>query len=177
MDRALALMGLLLSLGGCVVTPAEPGYGYGQPAYPGGEAYYDNSNVYPGYSYNSGSPSLFVEGSAMPLTYYQGGWGYWDRERHWHHAPDQVERSLQRHHAVPPPYAGGPRYEAPPPQRQDWHRSGGGRYGAPPPQPAAPMAMPGPGNGRHEGHRDDHPRDHSGDRQGHDRHCPGDRNC
>jgi hypothetical protein len=198
MKRALALTALLASLGGCVVSPAEPGYGYGQPAYPGGGAYYDDSsNIYPGYAYNNGSPSLIVEGSAMPLTLYEGGWGYWDRGRHWHHAPDQVEHNLEHRHAGgrppgPPPQAGhaeGPRFEGSPSQRQDWHHSdGAGRYGAaPPPRAASPVAMPGPGPGgpdnerRHGDHHDDHQGGHQGDHQGdhqrHDRSCPGDRNC
>lgn len=125
MRHGLALVALLLPLGGCVVPPQPIGYGYGygqpgyaQPGYPAGDY------GYPGYAYNDGSPTLFVEGATVPLIYYGGGWGYWDGYRRWHGAPDRIGRDLDRRHP------GGAGY----------HPWGGGQYGNPQPL--------GPGGGR-----------------------------
>ena len=96
---------LLLPLTGCVVPPQPLGYGYGyaQPGYPGGYAqpgypgaYPQADYGYPGFAYNDGSPTLFVEGAAVPLIFFGGGWGYYDRDRNWHRAPDRVEHGLNQ---------------------------------------------------------------------------------
>ncbi|MFL5256772.1 MAG: hypothetical protein ACJ8AI_28535 [Rhodopila sp.] len=79
MQRDLALMVLLLPLSGCEVPPG-PTYEYGAPEYPPPgyvpDAY--GEAVYPGFSYNNGSP-VITEGSvSMPLVLLGGEWGYYD---------------------------------------------------------------------------------------------------
>jgi hypothetical protein len=114
MRQGLALVALLLPLTGCVAPPPQPvGYGYyAQPGYPGaypqpgypGEydqpgyvgAYAQPDYGYPGFAYNDGSPTLFVEGATVPLIFFGGGWGYYDRDRRWHRAPDRVEHNLSQ---------------------------------------------------------------------------------
>jgi hypothetical protein len=111
MRHGLALVALLLPLGGCVVPPQPVGYGYGypQPGYP------DQDGGYPGYAYNDGSPTLAVEGATVPLIFYGGSWGYWDGSRNWHRAPDRIGRQLEMRHP------GGVGY-------RPW---GGGQFGRP----------------------------------------------
>jgi hypothetical protein len=110
MRRALPLAALLLPLCGCYVPPPDAGYGYAQPGYPppAGYGYAQPGyppptdpygNVFPGYSYNDGAPSLFVEGAAMPLIFLGGGWGYYDGRHEWHRAPDAVGRHLEQQRA------------------------------------------------------------------------------
>jgi hypothetical protein len=115
MRRELALA-VLLPLSGCYIPPSQPavyaqpeyqqpappppGYyppqGYQpQPGYYPVPAYDPYGNVYPGYSYNDGSPTLLVEGSAVPLIFLGGVWGYYDGRHNWHHAPDEVGRHLE----------------------------------------------------------------------------------
>ena len=81
MRIGFALAALLLPLGGCVVPGQPVGYGYAQPEY-----------GYPGYAYNSGSPTLMVEGASVPLIYFGGSWGYYDGYRRFHRAPEGVYR-------------------------------------------------------------------------------------
>jgi hypothetical protein len=94
MRHGLALVALLLPLGGCVVPPQPVGYGYGypQPGYP------DQDGGDPGYAYNDGSPTLAVDGATVPLIFYGGGWGYWDGSHGWHRAPDRIGRQLDMRH-------------------------------------------------------------------------------
>jgi hypothetical protein len=105
MRQGLALVALLLPLTGCVAPPPQPvGYGYyAQPGYPGAYdqpgyvgAYAQPDYGYPGFAYNDGSPTLFVEGATVPLIFFGGGWGYYDRDRRWHRAPDRVEHNLSQ---------------------------------------------------------------------------------
>jgi hypothetical protein len=155
MRRGLVLAALL-PLGGCYVPPqpvtnygyGAPGYpppgyqppGYPQPDYPpGGYAqpgYDPDGNVYPGYSFNDGAPVILEGGASMPLILFGGEWGYYDRDRHFHRAPDQVSRHLQererggwsgrpgdRPHGDFHPQPGGPpRNEAYPQPRFEQHQ-------------------------------------------------------
>lgn len=104
MRSPLAFAVLLLPLAGCVVAPAGPYYA--RPVAPAPVAV-----IYPGYSYNDGSPTLIVEGVTFPLIFYGGGWGYWDRFHRWHRAPEAVWNHLMRLHpggAGYRPWRGGP---------------------------------------------------------------------
>src|SRR3954468_21812178 len=74
--------------------PGYPPPDYPQPGYVP-DAYGDA--VYPGYSYNNGVHTIVEGGMAMPLVLFGGDWGYYDRERHWHRAPDPVVRHLHEH--------------------------------------------------------------------------------
>ncbi len=107
MRRELWIVAALLLLSGCDV-PQDGGYGYDQPSYsPGG--YFPGgypqpgymqpgySGAYPGYSYNDGAPIIVDGGMTAPLVQFGGQWGYYDRDRHWHHAPDRVSRDLDAH--------------------------------------------------------------------------------
>jgi len=136
---------------------AQPGYpppgypppGYPPPGYPA-PASDPYGNFYPGYSDNDGAPTLVVEGTATPLILFGGGWGYWDSDRHWHRAPDQVARHLEQQRAAGaafhpggpgfgqpggrPPPADGPRFFRPP----EPARLGAVPAAGPRPPPAAP---------------------------------------
>jgi hypothetical protein len=118
MRLGLALVALVVPLAGCVVAPGPVApYGYPGPAV-------DAGVVYPGYAYNDGSPTLYVDGVTWPLVFYNGGWGYWGYNG-WVSAPRTV---WDRLHRLYPngrgyrPYGGGP-----------WGRPGGryvpGRFG------------------------------------------------
>ena len=123
MRRVLPLAALLLPLCGCYVPPPNAGYGYAQPGYPPPAGYgyaqpvYPQSgyppptdpygNVYPGYSDNDGAPTLFVEGAAMPLIFFGGGWGYYDGRHEWHRAPDAVGRHLEQQRGAGATFHGG----------------------------------------------------------------------
>ncbi len=156
----LAPLAASLVLSGCYLPPSTPGYGEAQPGYPPGAGYgytapgypppsYDAyGNVYPGYSYNGGSPTLFVDGAVVPLVVVGGGWGYYDTHHDWHRAPDQVSRHLEQQrgagnaafnpgrdsypHGPPPP--GGQPYHGQPYQGQNGSR--------PPGQPPPPAGQP-----------------------------------
>lgn len=122
MRRQIWIAAVFLPLAGCYAPPAGPGYGYSQPAYPqpgypGPEyptgytadgyaapgyapgPYESDAGIYPGYSYNGGQPTYIDGGIAMPLVLFGGEWGYYDHERHWHHAPDRISRDLETRHA------------------------------------------------------------------------------
>jgi hypothetical protein len=108
MRRELWMVTLLLPLSGCYVPPADQGYGYAPaeyypPGYPGGgygpAPYQSAPDIYPGYSYNDGQPTYLDGGMAVPLVLFGGQWGYYDRERRWHHAPDRISRDLEAHRA------------------------------------------------------------------------------
>src|SRR5258708_878251 len=149
MRSPIALMALLLPLSGCVVPPDQVGYGYGYAptGYPG--AYAQPDSGYPGYSYYDGSPTLAVEGATVPLIFYGGNWGYWDRGHNWHHAPDNVAHNMNQRYPGGSGWGGNPAFHpqgGPPP--------GGGFVGhapgGPPPgaafvghAPGAPPPRPG----------------------------------
>lgn len=129
MRHGFVLAALLLPLAGCYLPPqpapsygyGAPGYapqGYGQPGYPppGYPPPGYDTQIYPGYSYNDGAPTLLVEGAAVPLIVVGGELGYYDAHHYWHRAPDPVAHNLAQR------YPGGAAY-----------RPGGGGY--PPPRP------------------------------------------
>lgn len=149
MRYGLTVVALLVPLSGCVVPPEPVGYGYGYPG-PGVAVPYAQPDYgYPGYSYNDGSPTLFVGGATVPLIFYGGSWGYWDQGRRWHRAPDRIERQLEQRHPGGVgyrPWGGGqfgrpegPRFGGQPGgspwvNRPDSQPPGGGfRQGGPPP--------------------------------------------
>jgi len=152
MCRALILAALLLPLAGCYAPPGAYGYGYAQPGYQP-DPYADQQDVYGGYDYNGGSPYMTYEGAQVPLIFFGGSWGFYDRDRHFHRAPEGVERHLQSRHpegAGARPYGGPPAgspwngYPAAP--RPQYHPNANApAYAAPPPRvaaPAAPAAQP-----------------------------------
>ena len=164
MRRGIAWAALLLPLTGCYVPPAgygPGGYSYAPPSYPGaypGAAIgagvgYDTGYSYPGYAYNGGAPTIIVEGASVPLAYYGGGWGYYDRYRRFQRAPDHVWHHLENRHPGGVGFRGygggfiarpdGPRfggYNAP-------HFSGPGRPEYRPNFQPRPGPGPGPGPG------------------------------
>ena len=109
MPRGLWPAVALLALGGCYVPPqttdygSQPAYptaGYPPPQYPPGvypPAPYDPNAAYPGYDYSGGAPTIIEEGAPVPLVLLGGEWGYYDRERHWRRAPDDVRRRFEEH--------------------------------------------------------------------------------
>jgi hypothetical protein len=159
----LALTGLaLLPLAGCVADPYyQGGYAggyYGTPAY-----------GYPQtYGYTDGYPTMVYGGETVVLIPGGGGWGWYDRERHWHSAPPHIEHRLREAHpqGLPPrPEHGG--WGGSPQPRQGW---GGPPPGQPPvhavppshggfaPAAAPPVARSNPPPQRHEERRGDHDR-------------------
>ena len=176
--------------------PEYPRSGYGQPEYPQsdygqpidpGTGYADEAEAYPGYSYNEGSPTLMVEGAALPLIFFGGAWGYHDGYRQFHRAPDRVWRHLETQHprgnglrpysdAAPASRFGGaqqarpewrdrvqPGGFSPQPRTEFRQPSGGAGFGGPGPHGAVPVqaAQPQP---------QPQPRQH----QGGDHRCPHD---
>jgi hypothetical protein len=154
MRRAFALAALLLPLGGCYqeapgpagyAQPGYPpgGYGYAQPGYPppgyppqgyAAPGSYDPSGgIYPGYSDNGGSPTLFVDGAVMPLIFFGGSWGYYDAHREFHRAPDAVGRHLDQQREAGGFHPGGGGFR-PPEGRPPEGRPAAGR----PPEGRAP---------------------------------------
>jgi hypothetical protein len=164
MRRGLWLGSLLLPLTGCYVAPSDPGYGYAQPGYPspppgyplagypppsyppGGyyaPAPYDPyAGGYPGYSCNSGAPTILEGGVAMPLVLFGGEWGFYDRDRHWHRAPEGVSRDLEAHRAGGGQFRPGaaPRAEAYPRSGQPAGQAAYRPAGQPQPSAAPPGA-------------------------------------
>lgn len=143
MRRVLTLAMLLLPLAGCYVPPGGDGYGYAQP-------YGYQPDAYAGYDYNGGSPYMSYEGAEMPLISYGGNWGFYDRERRFHRAPDSVGRNLESRHpqgAEASPYGGrapasgfGGGYQQAPPQPQYRQNTAAPAFTAPP-MPTAPPAV------------------------------------
>jgi|GEM_PF-2812475 len=98
---------MMLPLAGCVPVPGGPGYGgyapapyqggYEQPGYPP-PAYGYQGDAYSGYAYNDGAPYIVEEGVTLPLIFFGGAWGYYDRDRHFRRAPKNVYRDLQARH-------------------------------------------------------------------------------
>jgi len=91
-----------------------PGYppGYPPPGYPpSGEAYVGPD----GLTYVDGYPVTQYEGVPAPFIFLPefGGWGFYDREHHWHGAPPNVRERLEHEHpggrGLPPGgFRGGP---------------------------------------------------------------------
>jgi hypothetical protein len=125
MRYSLALAALLLPLGACVATPQPYGYGYGYGGYP--QPAYADDYSYPGYAYNDGSPTYYVDGATVPLIFFGGSWGYYDGYRRFHRAPDGIERHLELRHpggAGYRPFAGGGGFGRPEGFRQEGFRPG-----------------------------------------------------
>ena len=116
MRGAVGIGMFVLSLGAANAQPPPPGYaypppgypppGYSPPAYPA-PAYPPPAypvdpyaNIYPGYAYNDGAPTLLVAGVVFPLIFVGGAWGYWDGGHHWVRAPDSVYRHLEGRRAA-----------------------------------------------------------------------------
>jgi len=169
MRSGLALAALLLPLSACYVPQpgppayAQPGYpppgyppqgyppqGYAPQGYPPPAGYDAYGNIYPGYNYNNGDPTLFVEGAAVPLIFFGGGWGYWDSRHNWHRAPDAVgrhldqERDAGRFRPRGGEGFGQPRPEGRPPGAPA--SGGGGFFHAT--DPGHPPGAPSPGGGQ-----------------------------
>jgi hypothetical protein len=159
MRQAFVLAALLAPLGGCYVPPQPaPTYGYAAPGYPAPgyqpPGYAPDPyavQAEPGFDYNNGVPVIIEGGATVPLVLLGGEWGYYDRERHWRRAPDQVYRRMEQyqhqgwagHPGAPPPHFEGhppPRYEGRPYEGHPPY--GGGRYGGPPPEAMRPAAAP-----------------------------------
>ena len=126
----------LLPLAACVVQPAPyypPGY-----AYPG--AYPAPGYVYSGegYTYIDGYPAMVVGGETLFLLQLGGAWGYYDRERNWHHAPPRMSERLRVDHP-----------QGLPPRSQ--HQTPGGVNHMPDPRPAG-RPQPGAGQQQYPGH-------------------------
>ena len=142
MRRISILAALLLPLAGCYVPPDGDGaYGYAQPYGPGD---------YSGYQYNDGSPYMNYEGAEVPLIFYGGDWGFYDRDRRFHRAPDDVRRHLEERNprgydARPfggrPPMTGGG-YQQPPPPPQYRPNPVAPAFTAPYARPAPPPFRP-----------------------------------
>lgn len=133
MRQGLAIAALLVPLAGCAYQPGpQPaGWGYAPPApgyvppapgYAPDYGYDPGGELYPGYYYNNGAPSLVIEGNPLPLLFFDGGWGYYDGERRWHRAPERVWRDLDQRH---PRGAGVRPFSAPPLFRQPGFGGGG----------------------------------------------------
>jgi hypothetical protein len=139
--------------------PAYAQPGYAQPGYPppgyAPPPYDPNAAVYPGYSESGGVPVFIDGGIALPLILYGGEWGYWDRDRHWHRAPDPIARHLSErpapgwsgHPGSPPPAAAyaPPRHDEPRPltstatyRAPEPAHPATAPYAAPRPAPASP---------------------------------------
>jgi len=148
MRHRLALVALLLPLSGCYVAPqapvyGQPGYGYAQPGYPQpgypAQPYDPNAGIYPGYSYNDGDPTLYVDGAVMPLVLFGGSWGYYDAQHNWHRAPDAVGRHIEQQRAAGGGFhPGAPQGRAP--QGADPYRGGQSSFRPNEPARAAPAA-------------------------------------
>ena len=148
-SRALAVA--LLPLAGCVVAPEQIGYGYPTPPVQAG-AYAQEQEIYSGYNYNGGMPTIIVEGAAAPLMFYGGAWGYYDQRRQWRRAPEPVWRHLEQRHPsgagmhrghveLPRQPTGGHGYDRSP-RRADWR----GQQNAPRQDWRAPRASTAPHN-------------------------------
>ncbi len=138
-SRALAVV--LLPLAGCVVAPEQVGYGYGYQTAPEPvAAYVPEPEVYPGYNYNQGTPTIVVEGAAVPLVYYSGSWGYYNQRRQWRRAPEPVWRHLEQRY----PAGAGFHHGQVRPQRPPNARPAGYQWQQAPPRQnwQAPRANP-----------------------------------
>jgi hypothetical protein len=167
MRRALWLVSFLLPLGGCYVAPPAPaGYGYAPPGYPPpppplpSDPY---ASAYPGYGYNGGAPVYYDAGIAVPLVLFGGAWGYYDRDHHWHRAPEGISRDLDAHRGGGRGQPGAmPRPEGYPQQRAGQPGAVGYRPGEGPHPVAAPRPAQGapPRQGEHERRHDCPPGQH-----------------
>ncbi len=169
MPRGLWLAAALLAFGGCSALTPNPEYGnqpayptasYPPPEYPPGvyppSPYDPNAAAYPGYDYSGDAPTIIEEGAPVPLVLLGGEWGFYDHERHWHRAPDDVRRRFEEHRDA------GPQFR-PDGQRFDGRRLDGRRfdegYGQPRPE-GRPMPFgehPGAPTGGFPGFRPNEP--------------------
>ncbi len=115
---------MFLPLAGCVVASDQGGYGYPTARYQT-SGYVEEQEIYPGYHYNDGAPTIIVEGAPLPLTTYRGSWGYYDRRQRWQPAPEPVWRHIeQRQQGNPNMRMGNAQpYRPPPPPPAGYDRS------------------------------------------------------
>lgn len=160
MRQSLAIAAILLPVAGCVYQPATrpaawsyppppPAYAppaYAPPAYPRpdyqpDQVYDPGPEIYPDYYYNDGAPAFVVEGVPVPVIFFGGFWGYYDRGHIWHRVPDRVAFDLNRRH---PGGAGIRAFSPPRAFRPGAPRPGGFQPGsAPRPGGFQPPAQPG----------------------------------
>ena len=110
-----------------VVAPPLPAYALAPPD--GGVAYLGDQPT----AVIDGEQEFFVFGGAGL------GWGFWDRARHWHGAPDRYARELDRYHGnrfgegrspyIERPGFGRPGFERPGFEHGGFERGGIGRAG------------------------------------------------
>lgn len=138
----------LLGLAGCVVPPPGSPYAtapypapYGQPyAQPYGQPYPPPDELY----YSGDQPMMVIGGETVFFLLGAEGWGYWDREHRWHHAPQHVSSHLESRYPRgngfrPSPQASvGSVPAAARPGGGGWQGGGGGH---PAPALAAPAAV------------------------------------
>ncbi len=190
--RRRFLFAMLLPLCGCYEPAQDAGYGYSQPGYPppgypppgypGGSypapgyqpglPYNPYANAYPGYDYNGGEPTIIVGGVTAPLILFGGEWGYYDRERHWHRAPDAVYRDLNARRPAGAPFhpPAGPPHWANPRPPQAGERPGGPAAYHPPGQGGPAATGPAAAGTRPPQGAPAHPEDHRRD-------CPPGQRC
>jgi hypothetical protein len=116
---SLACLSAMLFLSACVTQQSEPaipfasgGYAYlGQPQaddepdYAADESYLGSD----GLTYVGETPVTMLDGTQVPVVYDSGagGWGYYDRFRHFHGVPRDLRDRLERTHpggrGLPPP--------------------------------------------------------------------------
>jgi hypothetical protein len=84
------LLAPLLALAACTAQPGQNPFA----------ALATGGFAYPGYSEYDGAPTYLDDGVQVPLVIIDNQWGYYDRGRRWHRAPDQLHRHLAARYAA-----------------------------------------------------------------------------